>query len=57
MTILSSRRKIDRYMASLPTTGTSDAVAEQAADRQLRMEEADSQLVLYSAQPTPGRAR
>lgn len=36
-----SRRKVDRYMASLPTTGTSDAVATQAADRLRRREEAD----------------
>ncbi len=36
-----SRRKVDRYMASLPTMGTSDTVAEQAADRLLRKEEAD----------------
>lgn len=36
-----SRRKVDRYMASLPTAGTSDTVAEQAADRLRRKEEAD----------------
>lgn len=36
-----SRRKVDRYMASLPSTGTSDTVAEQAADRLRRKEEAD----------------
>lgn len=36
-----SRRRVDRYMASLPTTGTSDTVAEQAADRLRRKEEAD----------------
>lgn len=36
-----SRRKVDRYMASLPTTGTSDSVATQAADRLRRKEEAE----------------
>ncbi len=32
-------RDVDRYMASLPTAGTPDAVAEKAADRQRRKEE------------------
>lgn len=33
------QRDIDRYMVSLPMMGTSDAVAERAADRQKRKEE------------------
>lgn len=32
-------RDVDRYMATLPTLGTDDAVAEKAADRQRRKEE------------------
>lgn len=35
------QRDVDRYMASLPMAGTPDAVAEKAADRQRRREEAD----------------
>ncbi len=35
------QRDVDRYMASLPMAGTPDAVAEKAADRQRRKEEAD----------------
>ncbi len=35
------QRDVDRYMASLPLAGTPDAVAEKAADRQRRKEEAD----------------
>lgn len=34
-------RDVDRYMASLPLSGTPDIVAEKAADRQRRKEEAD----------------
>ncbi|MFV0421617.1 hypothetical protein [Oleidesulfovibrio sp.] len=34
-------RDVDRYMASLPLSGTPDAVAAKAADRQRRKEEAD----------------
>ncbi len=33
------RRDVDRYMVSLPVLGTSDTVAERAADRQRRKEE------------------
>ncbi|MBQ3059675.1 MAG: hypothetical protein IJD16_05100 [Desulfovibrio sp.] len=32
-------RDVDRYMATLPVSGTSDVVAERAADRQRRKEE------------------
>lgn len=35
------KRDVDRYMASLPMSGTPDSVAEKAADRQRRKEEAD----------------
>ncbi|WP_304680357.1 hypothetical protein [uncultured Desulfovibrio sp.] len=35
------QRDVDRYMASLPMAGTPDIVAEKAADRQRRKEEAD----------------
>lgn len=35
------RRDLDRYAASLPTRGTSDSVAQKAADRLRRKEEAD----------------
>ncbi len=35
------QRDVDRYMASLPMAGTPDVVAEKAADRQRRKEEAD----------------
>lgn len=35
------QRDVDRYMASLKMAGTGDAVAERAADRQRRKEEAD----------------
>lgn len=35
------KRDLDRYAASLPTRGTSDVVAEKAADRQRRKEEAE----------------
>lgn len=35
------RRDVDRYFASLPMAGTPDIVAERAADRQRRKEEAD----------------
>lgn len=35
------QRDVDRYMASLPMAGTPDIVAEKAADRQRRREEAD----------------
>lgn len=35
------QRDVDRYAASLKLAGTSDAVAEKAADRQRRKEEAD----------------
>lgn len=35
------QRDVDRYMASLPMAGTPDAMAEKAADRQRRKEEAD----------------
>lgn len=34
-------RDVERYMASLPMSGTPDAVARKAADRQRRKEEAD----------------
>lgn len=34
-------RDVNRYMATLPLAGTPDAVAEKAADRQRRKEEAD----------------
>lgn len=34
-------RDVDRYLVSLPTSGTPDGVAEKAADRQRRKEEAD----------------
>ena len=34
-------RDVERYAASLPMAGTSDTVAERAADRQRRKEEAD----------------
>lgn len=34
-------RDVDRYMASLPMAGTPDTLAEKAADRQRRKEEAD----------------
>lgn len=34
-------RDVDRYLVSLPTTGTPDGMAEKAADRQRRKEEAD----------------
>lgn len=35
------QRDVDRYMATLPFSGTPDSVAEKAADRQRRKEEAD----------------
>ena len=35
------QRDVDRYMATLPMSGTPDSVAEKAADRQRRKEEAD----------------
>lgn len=35
------QRDVDRYMMGLPMSGTSDIVAEKAADRQRRKEEAD----------------
>lgn len=35
------QRDVERYAASLPMAGTPDAVAEKAADRQRRKEEAD----------------
>lgn len=34
-------RDVDRYMVSLPFSGTPDAVAEKAADRQYRKEESE----------------
>lgn len=44
------QRDVDRYMASLPMAGTPDAVAEKAADRQRRKEEADIRKAVAAAE-------
>lgn len=44
------QRDVDRYMASLPMSGTPDAVAEKAADRQRRKEEADIRKAVAAAE-------
>ena len=42
-------RDVDRYMASLPMSGTSDTVAEKAADRQRRREEEEIRRIKATA--------
>ncbi len=42
-------RDVERYMQSLPTSGTSDAVAEKAADRRKRKEEEEIRRIKAAA--------
>lgn len=44
------QRNVDRYMVSLPMSGTPDIVAEKAVDRQRRKEEADIRKALAAAE-------